>query len=227
MGAPVRRLPVVAHADVTAPSDFVHCAPFSAILRAAECAARSLARKSLPGRRERRTGPALHARCTRCEHGATTRAALGIGAKTPPVEDTGVARLSFDDEVHPPRPSAPGLTPADIETLRVFGWTRDGAAWIDPHGTRFSEAAAAIIAGRERALVAMSPAARAGLSGAPCATPECAGRVRGAQAKTPAVLVDRCPTCRQYAKLAMSRGTAHLSTLVEWLAGYAARKAAA
>lgn len=230
MNAPARfHLPLVAHVEITAPTDRVRCPTFSADLTAAACADRTLALKLKPGHRRSgrvMTGVARYATCAGCPLGAEARARLAVKGQPGRVAHISLRHIS-GEEPHAPAEKPATLTPTAVETLSLFGWSRDGATWIDPHGTRFGETAAAVIAHRERALVAMDPASRAGLSGPPCATPGCSGRVRGAQAKTLAVLVDRCPACRQYGNLALRRGTVTPETIVAWLERLAARKAAA
>lgn len=231
MNAPARfRLPVVAHADVTAPADRVRCPTFSADLTAAACADRTLALKLKPGHRRSgrvMTGVARYAACAACPLGATARARLAIEGQPgrPPRINLNLAALA--PIASAATAVAPALDAKAVETLSLFGWTRDGATWIDPHGTRFGEAAAAVIAGRERALVAFDLTARAGLSGPPCATPGCAGKVRGVHAKTLAALADRCPTCRQYGNLALRRKSVAAEGVAAWLDGLATRRRAA
>lgn len=231
MNAPARlHLPVVAHADVTAPADRVRCDAFSTVLSAAACAGRTLALKVKPGHRRSGqvvTGVARFAPCARCPLGATARVRLAIAGQPGRPQRINLNLAALAPSTEPAPRTAVAVDAKGVETLSLFGWTRDGATWVDPHGTRFGEAAAAVIAGRERALVAFDLTARAGLSGPPCATPACSGRVRGVHAKTLAALANRCPVCRQYGNLAMRRGSVTAENVAAWLDGLATRRRAA
>lgn len=67
------------HADVTAPTDRVRCAPLSCELAASECAARHVARDHGGHRHQRDRGAFARYRvCALCPDGATALVRLGL-----------------------------------------------------------------------------------------------------------------------------------------------------
>lgn len=165
MNAPARfHLPLVAHVEITAPTDRVRCPTFSADLTAAACADRTLALKLKPGHRRSgrvMTGVARYATCAGCPLGAEARARLAMKGQPGRVDRVnlnlqGLRPLLIEaaDSARAPRqtPSA-----ADADALLALGWTRDAAGWLDPHGQQFSDDAVARIASGERALLSMIP----------------------------------------------------------------------
>lgn len=147
----IRRLPVL-HAEITAPGDVVRCEIFATDLTAQGCADRSLARLVRPGRKQPRPGEraARYVRCARCELGAVARTRLDVRG-VPGVPET-LVLPDPDGGALPPPPRVPprALTDREETFLAAQGWTRDGARWLDQHGTPFAPHSALELAKRER-----------------------------------------------------------------------------
>lgn len=150
MNAPVRRLPVL-HAEVTEPSDPVRCEVLSTTLSAKACAERTLALKIRPGHRRAgrvMAGIARYGACARCDLGSEARARLAIAGVPGRVEVLTLPDL--DDGTAPERPAPKPLTAREEAFLERHGWTRDGARWLDQHGTSFPPHVALELAARDR-----------------------------------------------------------------------------
>lgn len=150
-----RHLPVVTHADVSAPADRVRCDRFSTILTAEACAGRTLALKLKPGHvRSGRVmaGTARYAACARCALGAEARVRLALAGQPGEPEDLGLARILPD--APSPRAAEPRpLTPADEAFLAGQGWTPGDGRWLDQHGDAYRPDVALELAKRDRTYV--------------------------------------------------------------------------
>ncbi|MDO9020541.1 MAG: hypothetical protein Q8S73_36795 [Deltaproteobacteria bacterium] len=150
-------LPVVAHADVTAPADRVRCDRFGAVLTAEACAGRTLAMKLKPGHRRSgkvMTGVARYAPCAACALGAEARVRLAVKGTPGRPEDLRIERLNFEPDPEITRAPEQPLRAADEAFLTRQGWTRQGAHWLDQHGDAYRPEAALELAARDRVYVA-------------------------------------------------------------------------
>lgn len=159
----MRHLPIVAHADISAPSDRVYCGRFATALTAEACASRTLAVKLRPGytRAVPMQGIARHAPCAGCALGAEARARLGMKGRPGRVDAVDLSAQALiplqSESFEYTRAARLAPSAADAKALIECGWVRSGRGWVDPHGQWFSEEAAARIAGHERTVLSMIP----------------------------------------------------------------------
>lgn len=155
--------PIVAHADISAPSDRVHCDRFATTLTAEACAGRTLAVKLRPGhtRAVPMQGIARHAPCAGCALGAEARTRLGMKGRPGRVDAVDLSAQALiplqSESFEYSRTARLAPTDADARALVECGWVRGERGWIDPHGQLFSDEAAARIAGHERTVLSMIP----------------------------------------------------------------------